>query len=41
MFHRPGPLLDPALRPWLRLALVMILPSIWLVAGLVFLSPTR
>ncbi len=31
----------PSARPWLRLALVMILPLLWLVAGLAFLPPVR
>lgn len=28
-------------RPWLRLALVALLPVLWLVAGLAFLAPLR
>jgi hypothetical protein len=35
------PVSEPDSRPWLRLAFAMLLPVLWLVAGLAFLSPLR
>ena len=31
----------PHTQPWVRLALVVILPVLWLVAGVVLLHPVR
>jgi len=45
MTHRPQlpsrPGREPQFQPWLRLALAMTLPVLWLVAGLAILPSVR